>query len=231
VPNRVDLAWDASSDNVAVTGYRIYRDGAQLASVGPETSYSDTAAAPQSSYVYEVRAVDAADNLSDPSNAVTATTPAGAMVLTIAPDADAEVNAGAPTTNYAAAKLRTDGGSTPEESFLRFTVAGLAGSVQSAKLRVFAYTGTSDGPAVYPAGSSWTETGVNWNTRPARTGGPADDKGTISANTWAEFDVTPFVGGNGTYTFNLAQTASDGMDIRSREYASNRPELVVTSLP
>jgi hypothetical protein len=151
-------------------------------------------------------------------------------VLTFSADADAEVNAGAPTTNYATAKLRTDFDSTPEDSFLRFTVAGAAGGVQSAKLRVFAYTASADGPAVYTAGSSWTETAINWNNRPARTSGPTDDKGAIAANTWLEFDVTPFVTGNGTYNFSLAQTTSDGVDIRSREYTTvaNRPQLVVT---
>jgi chitodextrinase len=41
--------------------------------------------------------------------------------------------------------------------------------------------------------------------------------------------VTPFVTGNGTYSFGLAQTASDGVDYRSREYTTTvRPELVLT---
>jgi hypothetical protein len=126
--------------------------------------------------------------------------------------------------------LRTDGGSTPEESFLRFTVAGAPAGVASAKLRVFAYTASVDGPAVFTAGNSWTETTVNWNTRPPRTSATTDDKGAITTNTWVEFNVTPFVTGNGTYSFGLAQTTSDGVDIRSREYTTvaNRPQLVVT---
>ena len=54
-----------------------------------------------------------------------------------------------------------------------------------------------------------------------------DDKGKITTNTWVEFDVTPFVSGNGTYGFNLATTSTDGVDFRSREAPSNRPELVL----
>jgi hypothetical protein len=44
-----------------------------------------------------------------------------------------------------------------------------------------------------------------------------------------EFDVTPFVGGNGTFSFNLATTSSDGIDFRSRESTSLRPELVLST--
>ncbi|MGH2978545.1 MAG: DUF7594 domain-containing protein, partial [Solirubrobacterales bacterium] len=135
----VALNWNASTDNVGVTGYRVYRGSSEIAALGTTTSYTDTSVAGSTTYSYTVRSVDAAGNLSDPSNTASATTPATAIV-TVPPEADALVNAGAPTTNYATAKLRTDGGSTPEESFLRFTVGGVAGSVQSAKLRVYAYT-------------------------------------------------------------------------------------------
>ena len=39
----IDLSWGASSDNVAVTGYIIYRDGTRLATVpGTETTYRDS---------------------------------------------------------------------------------------------------------------------------------------------------------------------------------------------
>ena len=37
----IDLSWSASSDNVGVTGYKIYRDGAYLTDVGPQLTYSD----------------------------------------------------------------------------------------------------------------------------------------------------------------------------------------------
>jgi hypothetical protein len=229
-PTRVDLGWQASTDNVGVTGYRIYRGGSQIASVGgTTTAYSDTTVTAGSTNTYEVRAVDASSNVSDVSNSVTATTPAAASVLTLSPEADARVHAASPTTNYASSYLRANGGTEPAvESFLRFTVSGAPAGVTSAKLRIFAYSGTADGPALYTTGTSWTETTVNWNTRPARTSGATGDKGSIPANTWAEYDVTPFVTGNGTYSFALVTTSNDGVDFRAREYTANRPELVVT---
>lgn len=88
--------------------------------------------------------------------------------------------------------------------------------------------GTANGPAVYTASSTWTEVGITWSNRPAVTAGPRDDKAAISSGTWVEFDVTPFVGGNGTYTFVLRTTSTDGIDFSSHEATTNRPQLVVT---
>jgi fibronectin type 3 domain-containing protein len=228
-PTRVDLGWQASTDNVGVTGYRIYRGGSQIGSVGATTSYSDTTVAAGSTHTYVVRAFDANGNVSDPSNAVSATTPAAGSVLTLSPEADARVHAASPTTNYGTSYLRANGGTEPlVESFLRFTVSGASAGVRSARLRLHATNGTVDGPAIYTTATAWTETAINWNTRPARTSGPTDDKGAIPVNTWVEYDVTPFVSGNGIYSFTLATTSADGVDFNAREAATLRPELVVT---
>ena len=75
-PNRVNLTWNASTDNIGVTGYTIYRNGSQLAVVGGSTtSYSDTSAAPATPYSYTVDAFDAAANHSQQSAPATVTTP------------------------------------------------------------------------------------------------------------------------------------------------------------
>ncbi|MHB0915369.1 MAG: fibronectin type III domain-containing protein [Thermoleophilia bacterium] len=74
----VDLSWDASSDNVGVTAYRIYRDGVEVKVVnGATTSWQDTGLAARTTYSYYVVAVDLANNHSDPSNTATATTRKG----------------------------------------------------------------------------------------------------------------------------------------------------------
>jgi Calcineurin-like phosphoesterase/Bacterial Ig domain len=77
----VDLSWDASTDNVGVAGYDIFRDGSKIASVGVQTTYSDTAIQPQTTYDYQVRAVDGAGNTSSLSSDVSVTTPAIAPVF------------------------------------------------------------------------------------------------------------------------------------------------------
>ena len=62
------LRWDASSDDTAVAGYRLWRDGQERVTLGV-TSYSDRDLDPSTSYTYRVQAVDHAGNwsaLSDP---------------------------------------------------------------------------------------------------------------------------------------------------------------------
>ncbi len=69
----ISIAWNASSDNVGVTGYDIYRNGALLRSQ-PGTSYTDTSLAVYTGYTYTIAARDAANNgssLSAPLNAFT----------------------------------------------------------------------------------------------------------------------------------------------------------------
>ncbi|HEV2907181.1 MAG TPA: right-handed parallel beta-helix repeat-containing protein, partial [Actinomycetota bacterium] len=73
--NRVDLTWTAATDNEAVTGYQVFRDGSLLATVGPSTAYSDASVEPLTTYDYQVRALDAAGNHSEFSNTATSTTP------------------------------------------------------------------------------------------------------------------------------------------------------------
>jgi chitodextrinase len=64
----INLAWNASADNVGVAGYKIYRNGALLAtSSGP--AYSDTAVVQGKTYSYTVAAYDAAGNVSAQSAA------------------------------------------------------------------------------------------------------------------------------------------------------------------
>jgi len=72
----VSLAWNAATDDVGVTGYDVYRDGDRITTV-TETGYTDTGLSPSTTYTYTVRARDAAGNVSEPSNQVSATTQSG----------------------------------------------------------------------------------------------------------------------------------------------------------
>jgi hypothetical protein len=231
----VNLSWGSSTDNVGVTGYEIFRNGTFLATAtATATSYSDPTATPSTTYGYRVRSLDAAGNRSAFGNTATVTTPLASALpgstLTVAPQADARVEESSPSTNYGSSYLRTDGGGSAHvDSYLKFAVSGVAGSVQSAKLRVYAYTDTVDGPAVYTSGTGWSESTITWASRPTSTSGAIDDRGTVASGTWVEYNATPVVTGNGTYSFRLATTSSDGLDMRSREYtdAGSRPELVL----
>jgi endoglucanase len=72
----VSLSWTASTDNVAVSSYQIFRNGA-VVNTAPGTTYTDTGLAGGTAYSYTVRARDAAGNVSAASTAVTATTQPG----------------------------------------------------------------------------------------------------------------------------------------------------------
>lgn len=77
---QITLNWSASTDNVAVTGYRLERcqgtgcsDFTQIATPAA-TSFADSGLAAGTAYSYRVRAADAANNLSGYSAVVAATT-------------------------------------------------------------------------------------------------------------------------------------------------------------
>ncbi len=69
----VGLSWTASTDNVNVAGYRIYRNGTQVGT-SSTTSYTDSGLAQNTSYTYTVSSYDLAGNSSPQSDPVNATT-------------------------------------------------------------------------------------------------------------------------------------------------------------
>jgi chitodextrinase len=73
--SQVNISWTASSDNVAVAGYKVYKNGNLVATISA-TSYSDTGLAASTSYTYAVSAYDSAGNVSGQSASVSATTQA-----------------------------------------------------------------------------------------------------------------------------------------------------------
>jgi fibronectin type 3 domain-containing protein len=92
----VNLAWGAASDNVGVTGYRVLRNGSQVASLGASARSFSQSPVPAGSHTYGVRAVDAAGNVGPTAN----------VAVTIASSTVAAV----PTTPQGlAAKVLADG--------------------------------------------------------------------------------------------------------------------------
>ncbi|MGQ7886398.1 CBM96 family carbohydrate-binding protein [Paenibacillus sp. WC2504] len=74
--SQINLSWNASTDNVGVTGYDVYRNGTFLKNVSG-TSTSDTGLTASTTYSYYVKAKDAAGNASAQSSTINATTSAG----------------------------------------------------------------------------------------------------------------------------------------------------------
>ncbi len=71
----VGLAWDKSTDNVAVAAYDVYRGGTLAKTVGADaTTATVDGLSPATAYTFTVKARDTADNSSPASNALTVTT-------------------------------------------------------------------------------------------------------------------------------------------------------------
>ncbi len=72
----ISLAWDASTDNVSVAGYRVY-EGTTVRATATGTSATVSGLAPQTTHTYTIKAFDPSNNESGASTAVTGTTQPG----------------------------------------------------------------------------------------------------------------------------------------------------------
>ena len=147
--------------------------------------------------------------------------------LTLTPSADARVEAANPTLNFGSSSTLKADGSPATSSYLRFVVPSSVSEVSKARLRLYVADPSGGGAVLFPAASDWSESGVTYQSRPARTGPEAARTGAVSSGRWVELDVTPLVTGPGTVTFELAGANGDGVDFRSKNSSTNRPELVI----
>lgn len=175
---QIDLSWSAATDNVGVTGYRLERcQGAgctnftQVATPAG-TSFSDTGLTAGTSYVYRVRAADAAGNLGSYSGSAGATTLAAPAVtgLSCAP---ATIAANQTTTcTFTLNRPAPAGG---------FVVSVTSGSpaLLSAPATAAAAAGASSGTFTATASATATTTGV---VLTVTGGGSVSATVTVSAN-------------------------------------------------
>lgn len=79
--NSTNLSWNASSDNIAVTGYNVFQGSTQIGTA-TSTSFAVTGLTAATAYSFTVRAKDAAGNVSSTSNTVNVTTLSGSTTPT-----------------------------------------------------------------------------------------------------------------------------------------------------
>ncbi len=163
---QINLSWQASTDNIGVKNYEVYRGSTKVATV-TTTSFGDTGLSPDTSYSYTVKAVDAAGNSSADSNTATVKTPAPPVTSTnVALNKPATVSS-VESTNYSASRavdgdagtrwasaLKSDGsgGSDPEWIYVDL---GSSYDVSGVKLNWEAAYGKAYQVQVSTDASSW----------------------------------------------------------------------------
>jgi chitodextrinase len=73
--SQITISWSASTDDVGVAGYQVFRDGT-LVHTTAATSWTDTGLTPLTSYSYTVAAFDYSNNVSAPSDTLVVATAA-----------------------------------------------------------------------------------------------------------------------------------------------------------
>jgi arylsulfatase A-like enzyme len=112
--------------------------------------------------------------------------------------------------------VRQDGASTfARVPYLKFNVLGLSQPVVSAKLYVYSTTSVAMINALAVADTSWTESTLTWDNRPAT--GAVLGSAQAALNSWFEIDLTGYVTGNGTYSIALDEQSNAYKQLSSRE--------------
>ncbi len=141
---QVSLSWTAATDNVGVSGYRIERcqgSGCQnfvQIATSSGNSYNDAGVAANTSYVYRVRASDAAGNLSSYSATAALTTPVATD--TQAPTAPTQLIATAASSDHV---TLTWSASTDNVGVTGYAIERCSGSQCSSFTQIAVATGAS----------------------------------------------------------------------------------------
>jgi hypothetical protein len=166
-------AWHLVSVHVLLSGgsglSEVFLDGAKVGELGRTESLGTTPVGRvqlddnQTGRSYDV----ACDDLS------VSAAGGGGGTTSFGASGDARVQEWAPGTNFGTSFLKAEGGVDPDvESYLRFDVTGLTGTVQGATLRLFATSDTMNGPSVSSTSTGWRRTASRGTTgrRRARRG-------------------------------------------------------------
>lgn len=240
-PTTVALEWSASTDNVGVVGYEVYRDSATtpLATLSSSaTSYTDTTAAAEQTYTYTVRARDAAGNAAS-ATSEPVTTPAagsGATATSLASD-DVTIAEASPTAQPSAGSTRVSADGSPvTDAVLQFQPTLPAGctTVTEVQLILTVGNGTDNGSVkggdfYLTDNSTWAQAAVSWNSAPQRVGAAFYTQAAVALSQTITVDLTGKVDVSEPFTIRVGNTSGDAAGYYSKEgSATLGPRLSVT---
>ncbi|MCG8606958.1 IPT/TIG domain-containing protein, partial [bacterium] len=145
--------------------------------------------------------------------------------LVFNPTDDSFVRSTEPNKNYGDDdELRAKLSSTDYDSYLKFNVSGIVGSIVSAKIRLLVINGSSQGGDLYLVSNNyestsvpWEEMGLIWNNAPTISGTPLSSIGSVAVGDTAEFDVASAVSADGIYSFAITNGVSDAAKYDPKE--------------
>jgi chitodextrinase len=180
----ISMAWDASTDNLGVIGYRVFRNGVQVGTTAG-TSYTDSGLNYSTPYNYQVDAYDAVPSYSAKSTTVplSTQTPGYYTWSQTTSNGDCYIRSGSPTTTGNSAGIQSGWSSTPAIAVRRglvqwdmtgapaqSTIVNAAGSV---RVKLYCYlrsVNTATDIYLNSVTADWTEGGATWNSNAANYG-------------------------------------------------------------
>jgi len=137
--------------------------------------------------------------------------------------------------------LKVNDAARDMNTYLKYNVSEVSGSVQSATLRLWVNDPGPDGGQVYATSpfykdttKLWLETGLRWNNAPPATGAALDAVGNAVKGQWVDLDVTSAVVAalvnNGRVSLLLTNDYSNLVTYSSKE-GLHPPELVIVTSP
>jgi hypothetical protein len=220
--SQINLSWTASTDNVGVTGYKVYRNGTQIATTANNNYNDNNNLSPNTAYSYTVSAYDAAGNNSGQSSSASATTQPTTSSTThtywVSPTGAASwanCNSDTPLNDEAACSFSTansnaDAGDTV---YYRGGTYNLIGSAKQANVYAIkpSHTGTSGAKITFSAYTG--ETPIFTQAGDVDTGGVA-----IKGKSWIK--ITGLTFKNLHLDNYISGDATNGADYNEIAYSS-----------
>jgi hypothetical protein len=169
-------------------------------------------------------------NISTATNTPTPTptaTSSGGQTFTFTPEADAYVDASNPTVNKGTTTTIRVDGSPIVNTYIRFTVSGVTGTIVRVRLLIFANSAGNQGIVAHSvADNTWGETTITYNNAPT-IGSVLASSAAFSSGIWVTMDVTPFIAGEGTYSFGITDPSATAISLAARESGVNAAQLII----
>ncbi|MFC5908792.1 glycoside hydrolase family 6 protein [Streptacidiphilus monticola] len=206
----VSLSWTASTDNVGVTAYNVYRGSTKVGTVTSGTTFTDTGLSASTAYSYTVTAQDAAGNVSAASAAVSATT--------------ASSTGGGDTTPPSTPTGLTVTGTTSSSVSLSWTA-----STDNVGVTAYNVYRGSTKVGTVTSGTTFTDTGLSASTAYSYTVTAQDAAGNVSAASAAVTATTKAATGGAACTATYTISSDWGAGFNANVTVANTGSTAISS--